>query len=317
MLALSDFVTAQQNIAGQIHRTPIITSATLNRICDVHLYFKAELFQKTGSFKVRGALNKLHCLTKDEKKRGVITISSGNHAQGVAYAAAIFGIPATIVMPRTAPSSKIDATKGYGAEVIVTEGDLMSACTEVLKERKLTMIHPFDDPCIIAGQGTMGLEILEDLPDVDAVLVPVGGGGLISGVATSMKLKNPTVRVIGVEPVSAPNMMRSVQEQRVIHLPRSNTVADGLTPGFVGELNLRLVERYVHDLVLVSDSEIMEALWLLLQRAKLVTEPSGAASFAALFSNKVNICSKSKVVCVLSGGNIAKNHLSRFLCSGT
>ena len=212
-------------------------------------------------------------------------------------------------MPHTTPRNKINATKGYGAEVILTETDLMTTCLEVMKERNLVMVHPFDDPYIVAGQGTIGLEIMEDIPDFDTILVPIGGGGLISGIATVVKLKKPKVKIIGVEPATAPNMLRSFQEKKVVHMDRSNTVADGLTPGFVGELNLKLVQNYVDDLVLVSDNEIMEALWLILQRAKVVTEPSGAASFAALLYEKVYIPSDSRVICMLSGGNLERSHL--------
>jgi threonine dehydratase len=285
----------------------------LGKRTDVHLHFKAEVFQKTGSFKPRGAINKLHHLTEEERKRGVITISSGNHAQGLAYAASLFGSPATVVMPRTTPPNKVNAAKGYGAEVVVTGGDLLTACLEIQKKRHLTMVHPFDDPYIVAGQGTIGLEILDDLPEVDVVFVPVGGGGLISGIAMAMKLKKPTVKIVGVEPVGASAMWQSLQQKAVVHLDRIDTIADGLAAPFVGELNLALVQKYVDELVLVSDDEMIEALCLILEWCKLLTEPAGAAGFAALLFKKANIPSGSETVCLLSGGNIDRSRLGHFL----
>jgi len=313
MIELRDINSAQQIIAGRIHRTPLMSATTLGRRINAHLYFKAEVFQKTGSFKPRGAINKLHRLTEEERRRGVITISSGNHAQGLAYAASLFGISATVVMPHTTPANKIDATKGYGAEVFLTEGELLTTCLEIKKERNLTMVHPFDDPHIVAGQGTIGLEILGDLPKVDTVFVPVGGGGLISGIATAIKLKKPTVKIVGVEPTGAPTMYQSLQRKAVFHLNRMDTIAEALAAPFVGELNLALVQKYVDELVLVSDDEMIEALCLILEQCKILTEPAGAAGFAALLFKKVNIPSGSEVVCLLSGGNIDRTRLGHFL----
>jgi len=216
MIELGDITSAQRIIAGRVHRTPLMSSISLGRRTNTHLHFKAEVFQKTGSFKPRGAINKLHHLTEEERKGGVITISSGNHAQGLAYAASLFGISATVVMPHTTPTNKIDATRGYGAEVVLTEGDLLTTCLETQKEHNLTMVHPFDDPHIVAGQGTIGLEILDDLPEVDAVFVPIGGGGLISGIAMAIKLKKPAVKIVGVEPIGASAMWQSVQRKAVV-----------------------------------------------------------------------------------------------------
>lgn len=222
MIELGNITSAQRIIAGRIHRTPLMSSTSLGRRTSTHLHFKAEVFQKTGSFKPRGAINKLHHLTeeerKKERKKGVITISSGNHAQGLAYAASLFGISATVVMPHTTPANKVEATRGYGAEVVLTEGDLLTTCLEIQKECNLTMVHPFDDPHIVAGQGTIGLEILDDLPNVDAVFIPVGGGGLISGIATAIKLKKPAVKIVGVEPIGASAMRQSLQRKAVVHL---------------------------------------------------------------------------------------------------
>jgi threonine dehydratase len=313
MIGLGDISSAQRMIAGRVHRTPLMSSVTLGRRIDAHLYFKAEVFQKTGSFKPRGAINKLHHLTEEERKKGVITISSGNHAQGVAYAASLFGTSATVVMPHTTPANKVDATRGYGAEVLLTEDDLLATCLKIQRKRKLTMVHPFDDPHVVAGQGTLGLEILDDLPNVDAVFVPIGGGGLISGIATAIKLKKPAVKIVGVEPSGACAMYQSLQRKAVFHLNRMDTVAEALAAPFVGELNLALVQKYVDELVLVSDDEIIEALCLILEWCKILTEPAGAAGFAALLFKKANIPSGSEIVCLLSGGNITRSRLGHCL----
>lgn len=315
LIELSDIRKAQEIIADYVHKTPITSSKALGRKTGVNLYFKAEVFQKTGSFKPRGALNKLHSLTDEEKRRGVITVSSGNHAQGLAYASSLLGISATVVMPEATPQNKVNATRGYGAEVILhgRVEDLMAKCLEVQKERNLTMVHPFDDPLIIAGQGTIGLEILEDFPDVEWVFVPVGGGGLISGISTAIKLKKADVKIIGVEPTGAAAMLQSVQQNAIIRLDKVDTIAEGLGAPFVGEYTLAHVKRYVDDLVLVSDKEIVQALRLILERCKILTEPAGAAGFAALLFNKVEVPSGAQVVCVLSGGNIDLKHLKNLL----
>jgi len=315
LVELSDIIKAQKIIASYVHKTPIIPSTALGRRTAVNLYFKAEVFQKTGSFKPRGALNKLHSLTDKEKKRGVITVSSGNHAQGVAYASSLLGIPATVIMPKATPENKVNATRGYGAEVILhgRVEDLMDKFLEIQKERNLVMIHPFDDPLIIAGQGTIGLEILEDFPEVEWVFVPVGGGGLISGISTAIKLKKADVKIIGVEPTGAAAMLQSVQQNAVVHLDKVDTIAEGLGAPFVGEYTLAHVKKYVDDLVLVSDKEIVRAVRLILERCKILTEPAGAAGFAALLFKKVDVPSGAQVVCVLSGGNIDLKRLKNLL----
>jgi len=315
LVELSDIIKAQKIIASYVHKTPIIPSTALGRRTAVNLYFKAEVFQKTGSFKPRGALNKLHSLTDKEKKRGVITVSSGNHAQGVAYASSLLGIPATIIMPKATPENKVNATRGYGAEVILhgRVEDLMDKFLEIQKERNLVMIHPFDDPLIIAGQGTIGLEILEDFPEVEWLFVPVGGGGLISGISTAIKLKKADVKIIGVEPTGAAAMLQSVQQNAVVHLDKVDTIAEGLGAPFVGEYTLAHVKKYVDDLVLVSDKEIVRAVRLILERCKILTEPAGAAGFAALLFKKVDVPRGAQVVCVLSGGNIDLKRLKNLL----
>lgn len=310
MVELDDIVAARRVIAGRLHRTPVMGCTSLGHMTGVSLAFKLEMFQKTGSFKPRGVLNKLHHLTREEKERGVITISSGNHAQAVAYAAGQSGIKATLVMPSWSTQSKVQATKGYGGEVILTDEDLLQTCLRIQKERDLTMVHPFDDPLIIAGAGTVGLEILEDMPDVECVIVGVGGGGLISGVASAMKLSKPSVKVIGVEPVGASAMTQSLLVGRPVHLDSVNTVADGLAAPFAGEHTLAHVQAYVDEMVLVSDEEIIEAMGLILERAKVVAEPAAAATFAALLYKKASIPPDSRAVCVLSGGNIDRQRLT-------
>ncbi len=315
LVGLKDILEAKHVIADHVNRTPMINSTTLGRRIGAKLYFKAEIFQKTGSFKPRGALNKLKNLTQAEKAHGVITISAGNHAQGLAYAASLLGIKATVVMPQTAVKSKVEATKGYGASVILhgSGKDLMSKCLELQEERGLTFVHPFDDLLIIAGQGTVGLEILEDVPAPDMVVVPVGGGGLISGVATVLKANNPAIKIIGVEPIGAAAMSQSLQQNTVVHLNKADTIADGLAAPFAGEYTLAHVKQYVDEVVLISDEEMIEALWLILERCKLLPEPAGAAGFAALLSKKIAIPQGAQVVCVLSGGNVDRSRLKEIL----
>ena len=315
LVGLDELRAAQAAIAGRLHRTPMFTCATLGALTGTNLYLKAELFQRTGSFKPRGALNKMLSLTDQEKASGVITISAGNHAQGVAFAARELGIRATVVMPEAAVRSKVEATRGYGAEVILHGAgkDLLPKAEELKAERGLTFVHPFDDPYIIAGQGTVGLELIEDVPDPDIVIVPVGGGGLISGVAAAVKLLRPATRVVGVEPEGAPGMTLSLRDNAPAHLASTNTIADGLAAPFVGELNLAHVQAYVDEVVLLSDDEIAAGLLMLMQRAKLVAEPAGAAAFAALLVGKVSVPSGARTVCIVSGGNVDHARLKELL----
>ncbi len=312
---LDDLRSAQAALAGRLHRTPTFTSATLGALTNTDLFLKAELFQKTGSFKPRGALNKMLSLSAAERARGVITISAGNHAQGVAFAARELGIRATVVMPETAVRSKVDATRGYGAEVILhgAPKDLLPKAQEIQAERDLTFLHPFDDPYVIAGQGTVGLEMLEDVSEPHVVIVPVGGGGLISGVAAAVKLLSPTTRVVGVEPEGAPGMTLSLRDSKPAHLDTVNTIADGLAAPFIGDRNFAHVQAYVDEVVLISDDVIAEGLRLLMERAKLQVEPSGAAAFAALLSGAVSVPAGARVMCIVSGGNIDRSRLKELL----
>lgn len=275
---------------------------------------KAELFQKTGSFKPRGAVNKLMHLSAEEKARGIVTVSAGNHAQAVAYACAMEKIPCTVVMPVSAPRSKLDATRGYGATVILHEDmrTIFERVEEVRREHNATFLHPFDDPDVIAGQGTLGLEIHEDVSDADTVVVGIGGGGVISGIATALKQLNPGVRIIGVEPVGAAAMTRALAEGKPVRLEKIETVADGLSAPYAGERNLEIVRRHVDDVVLVTDDEIIGAVKLLLERAKLLVEPAGAAGTAALLNGKIPGAGK-KTVLLLSGGNLSLDRLKPWL----
>ncbi|MHA2224804.1 MAG: threonine/serine dehydratase [Candidatus Hodarchaeales archaeon] len=316
LVNLQDILNAKKVIANHVYHTPLISSTNLEKFRDMNLHFKAEIFQKIGSFKLRGVLNKFHNLTEEEKEKGVITISAGNHAQSLAYAASQVGIQAVVVMPHYAAKNKIKATKSYGADVIIQDQSkgIMDKCRELMEERNLTLVHPFDDPYIIAGQGTIGLEILQDLVGVpDIVIVPLGGGGLISGIASAIKLKNPESKVIGVEPVGANAMYRSLKKNSVVSLEKIETIADGLAAPFSGEYTLAHVKKYVDNIVLVSDEEILEAVRLLLVQGKLLTEPAGAAGFAALLTKKIQVPQDAQVICILSGGNVDTSLLTTIL----
>lgn len=318
MVTLEDVRQAQQVIAGRVHRTPLLSAHALGAMAQplVDLYLKAELLQKTGSFKVRGALNKLADLSDEQKRRGLITVSAGNHAQAVAWSAAAEGIPATVVMAETAVRSKVEATRGYGAEVVLygtSMAGIFDHAHELERERGLLFIHAFDDPRIIAGQGTVGLEVLEDLPDPDVVIVPCGGGGLISGIAVAIKEQRPQTRIVLVEPEGAPTLHQAVAAGKPVTLEKITTIADGLSAPFAGELTLATVQRLVDQMVLVTDDEIGAALGLIVERCKLVPEPAAAASVAALLSGKVQVAEGEKVVAILSGGNVARDRLKELL----
>jgi threonine dehydratase len=306
-LTLEKIREAQNQIRPYLHRTPVFTSKYLSRECSAQVFLKAELFQKTGSFKPRGAINRLKNFTADQKQNGVVTCSAGNHAQAVAFAAAMENLQCTVVMPATAPANKLEATRGYGATVILHDDlkTIFDRTEEVRRERNAILLHPFNDPFVIAGQGTIGLEIYEDLPDAEVVIVGIGGGALASGIAFAIKSMNPAVRVIGVEPEGAPTMTNALKAGSPVRLEKTNTIADGLAAPIVGEWNLALVQKYVDDVVLVSDQEIAAALKLLFERAKLVVEPAGAAGTAALISGKVPNAQGKKIVLVLSGGNLS------------
>ena len=309
MINIADIKKAYSNISSNIHRTPISTSTYLSQKFNSNFFFKQELFQKTGSFKIRGVLNKLSSLTTDQLKNGVVSLSSGNHAQAVAYGSKIYNISSTIVMPTYSTKSKIEATKGYGAKVIITDEDLISVVNEIQKETNATLIHPFDDDYIIAGQGTLGLEITEDMPDIDHIFTAIGGGGLISGICIAMKAHNPKIKIIGIEPEGADGMRQSLEKKKPVTLDSINTIADGLSAPFIGKRNFEIVQKHIDQLITVSDKEIIESMWLIFERTKLFVEPSAAAGLAPILFDKYKLPINSKAMFILCGGNIDKEKL--------
>ncbi len=313
VVSLDDIRRARDSIAGKVHRTPVIRSDYLGAQVGANVALKLENTQKTGAFKVRGAFNKLHNLSDAEKARGVIAVSSGNHGQALAYGGGQLGIPVTVVMPTWSTPSKVEQTTGYGAEVVITEGDMIEEADRIRGERGMTMIHPFDDLHIIAGAGTIGLEIFQDLPEADMVVCGIGGGGLISGVAAAVKLSKPQARVIGVEPEGAPTMTESLRLGEPSRLDSVNTVADGLASPWGGVHTLAHAQEYVDDVVLVSDAEIIDAINVTVERCKIVIEPAAASTVAALLSGRLDVTPDSTVVCVVSGGNVDPGRLVDYL----
>jgi len=316
MLEISEIFNAAAVLEGVARKTDIIPAPALASDCK--LYLKAENLQLTGSFKLRGAYYKISQLSDEEKARGVIACSAGNHAQGVALGATHNGIRSLICLPAGAPISKVEATKGYGAEVCLVPGvydDAYARAVELQHEHGFTFVHPFDDEKVIAGQGTIGLEILEQLPDVEAVVVPVGGGGLISGVAFAIKTLRPDVKVYGVQAAGAPSMARSMDEHHICHLDSVSTIADGIAVKQPGEHTFDYCSRYVDQIVTVSDDETAAAILALMERQKVVAEGAGAVAVAAVMFGKLPVAGK-KVVSLVSGGNIDVNTLSRVITRG-
>lgn len=314
MLTLQDIWEAKKRLIGRIHKTETVYSTSLSTMRKTGIYLKTENLQKTGSFKVRGAFNKILTLPQEKRERGVIAFSSGNHGQAVAYAAGNIGIPATVVMPEWAVIKKVNATKGYGARVILhgkTSMQMEEKAMEIREKEGLEFVHPFDDPMVMAGQGTLGLEVLESLPDVDTVFVAIGGGGLISGTALAIKSICPKVKIVGVQPEGSCSMLLSRLAGKVVETDRVDTAADGLTAKKPGELAFATVEKYVDEIITVTEDEIMDTLKLVLGRTKLLVEPSGATSLAGLLSEKVPLGDKN--VAVLSGGNCDFSVLGRSL----
>ena len=317
-VTLEDIRRAAEVVRGRVHRTPLERSRTFSELTRGEIYLKAENLQKTGSFKPRGAINKIASLSQEQLNKGVIAASTGNHAQGVAYAASLFRVRCTIVMPENTSISKILATRGYGARVILkgkSFSDALREAKKLAREEGLCLIHAFDDPYIIAGQGTVALEILEDLPGVEQIIVPVGGGGLISGMAIAAKGIKEDVEVIGVQVEAAAAMKASLAMGKPTSVELSATIADGIAIKSPGRLTFRLVQRYVDDVVTVTEEEIAEAMLLLLERAKLVAEGAGAASLAACLSGRVSCRGKTTAV-LISGGNVDLNLISRVIEKG-
>ena len=304
-----------REVVGQVARvTPLTPCKNLGK----NVYIKAENLQLTGSFKLRGAYNKLNSLTEKERAKGVIACSAGNHAQGVALSASMLGIKSVICMPAGAPISKVEATRNYGAEVVLVPGvydDAAAEAARLVEEKGYTFAHPFDDEYVMAGQGTIGLEILEQLPDVDQVVVPIGGGGLISGVAVAIKSLKPECRVIGVQAAGAPSMYTSIREGQPTTLPSVSTIADGIAVKRPGDNTFAIVSKYVDEIVTVRDDEIATAILALMEDQKTVAEGAGATTVAAVMFGKVNAATK-KTVCLVSGGNIDVTTISRVITRG-
>jgi threonine dehydratase len=306
------FDEARARMTPHVHRTPLLGSKMLSAATGYEVRLKAELFQRTGSYKIRGPLNKFTFLTADEKARGVICSSAGNHAQGVALAARIHGIHAVVCMAENATPSKIEATRGYGAEVVL-HGTIWDEANDraraLVAERGYTYIHPFDDEQLIMGQGTVGLEIVRDWSDVDVIVVPIGGGGLISGIAMAAKSLNPRIRIVGVESSGAPGMQRSVAAGSLVTLDRVDCVIDGLRVKRVGEKTLEIVRQYVDEIVTLPDAAIFDAVVWTMHHVKVVPEGAAAAPVAALLAGLVRARPGSRVVGVLSGGNVNLDQL--------
>ncbi len=313
-----DDVHAANSLRGhEIRKSPLIHSPVFSDITGSDLYLKAEFRQKTGSFKIRGAYFKIKSLSNEEKKQGVVAASAGNHAQGVAYASALEKIPCTIVMPKNASPAKVAATRGYGAKVIlegINYDESSSKAKEIAKETGATMIHAFDDPQIIAAQGVIGLEILDDLPDVDEIYLPIGGGGLAAGTLIAIKEKNPQIKIIGVQSKSFPAMHDSVKSGSITSSGGDRTIADGISVKVPGQLTFSIIKELIDEIVLVDDIEITKAMFLLMERMKFVVEPAGASSLAYLISKKPAV--GKKVVAVLAGGNVDMYLLGQIVDKG-
>ncbi len=304
MMEIADFKRAREQLRGVLLDTSLIYSKYFSKASGNQVYFKPENLQVTGAYKVRGAFYKVSTLTEEEKQRGLITASAGNHAQGVAYAAKTAGVPATIVMPTTTPLVKVNNTKDYGAEVVLSGGSFDEACAKALElaaEKSMTFVHPFNDLDVATGQGTIAYEIFQDLPDVDVILVPIGGGGLATGVATLAKLINPHVRVIGVEPRGAACMYESLQKGEVVSLPSAVTIADGVAVKTPGDKLFPYIQKNIDEILLIDDSELVEAFLDMMEKHKLVVENAGLLTVAAL--KHLDVQGKN-VVSILSGGNM-------------
>ena len=300
---LENFYSVLEIIEPYINRTPIITSSSINKKFDLDIYFKLELMQKTGSFKARGAINKVLKLSDEEKLRGVVAISAGNHAQATSWACSQFDIKSKIVMPHTASKSKINATKSYGGDVVLTKEKMMATCQELIDKENLTFVHPFDDHDIISGQGTVSLEVINEIKTLDYAFISIGGGGLISGMACFLKQINPDIKVIGVEPITSNVMTKSIESGKPQKFDTLNnkTIADTLAAPFAGNLTFEYVKKYVDEIINVSEEEMIESLKMMIERLKIVPEPAASACFVPIIFNKLKIPSKSKCLVVVCG----------------
>ncbi|KPV62444.1 MAG: Threonine synthase [Candidatus Bathyarchaeota archaeon BA2] len=314
-VSFQDVLEAYRKIRNFVIRTPTYMSVIFSRRTGAEVYLKLESFQPVGSFKIRGAINKICSLSPSELKKGLVASSSGNHGLSVAYAAKIFGVRAVVVVPENAVKEKVEAIEGYGAEVVKYGKDFdeaYSKAIEIQKETKAIFVHAFNDPFVIAGQGTIGLELLEDVPDLDTIIAPVGGGGLISGVAIAAKTLKPNIKIVGVQAEGAPAVYRSWKAGKIVEMASVRTVADGLTSRKPLDLTFNTMRRYVDDILLVTDREIGEAVLALLREAHILAEPSGAASLAALLF-RYNPKPKEKVAAIISGANISIDYLASLL----
>jgi len=319
MLTLSDVREARERVDGVARHTPLERSRTFSEMSGADVHLKLENFQRTGAFKIRGAMNRIATLSSEERDAGVVTASAGNHAQGVALAADRAGVDATVVMPKFAPVSKVKATRGYGASVRLEGVDYDEAqayAHQLEREEDRTYVHAFDDPVVMAGQGTLGLEIVDDCPDLDTVVVPIGGGGLISGVAVAIKEQRPDVRVVGVQAEGAASAAKSLAAGEVVEIDSVDTIADGIATRAIGEQTLEVMAEYVDEVVTVDDREIALALTLLLERSKTLVEGAGAVALAAVLSEAVEYADDETIVAALCGGNIDLNRLGTVIRRG-
>lgn len=315
MITYSDIEAAYRVVTPVVHKTPLLTSGTFDKHCGNRVFLKAENLQRIGAFKIRGAYNKIHSLSSDERKRGVVAHSSGNHAQGVALAARILGVKATIVMPKSAPPNKVAATKSYGAEVIFCEDssdDRERVAKQLEKDRGLVPVPPYDDDKIIAGQGTATIEIAQDIEKLDYLFVPVGGGGIIAGNAIAAKQLFANIKVIGVETEAANDCYQTFRKKEIVRIDPPNTIADGMRTQSIGKRNFEIIMKYVDNVITVSDLQVVEMMKFLLERMKVVVEPTGAVAPAAVYHNVLGLSGKA-VCAIISGGNIDPTFLKKIL----
>jgi len=318
-ITLADIKAARERIASSVYKSPCARSEMLSRLTGQNVFLKLENLQMTGSFKERGALNKIATLTDDEAKRGVVAASAGNHAQGVAYHATRRGIRAVIVMPLTTPLVKVQATRGFGAEVVLHGANYDEACeeaTRLCKAEGMTFIHPFDDPLVMAGQGTIGLELLEQVEGLEAVVIPIGGGGLIGGIACALKESKPSLRIVGVQTAKLPSMRDAVAAGHPVTLPPGTTIADGIAVRHAGDVTFPVVQKYVDEIVTVDEDEIASAILTLLEREKTLAEGAGATALAALLQRRTSLPEGATTAVLVSGGNIDVTLLSRIIERG-
>ena len=311
--SIDDFNNTLSDINKYVHKTPIVSSSSLNKIYNSNIFFKLELFQKTGSFKTRGAINKLLKLSDLERDKGVITISAGNHAQAISWACSQFNIKSKIVMPFDASPSKVEATKSYGGEVILTKNNMMDECNDIKEREGLIFVHPFDDIDIILGQGTIGVEIIEKLNNIDYAFISIGGGGLISGIACVLKSINPKIKIIGIEPINSNVMTKSISSNKpeTFDTNINKTLADGLAAPFAGNLTFKFVKKYVDDIINVSENEMIESMRVIIERLKVIPEAAASACFVPILRNKLNIKKNANSIIVLCGGNIDLDKLKK------